>query len=236
MSEFNTYRFPLSEVLPTPAQACDYLHLSADMDDPAYSFVCQQLQELGNGQTFQSIGGYRVQAIDRIDVAQGLVHIGEGRLQCGRQVAGYLQGSDYAALFLCTAGAVFSERTRAFTQNGDQLKAYLCDALGSLSVENAMDRIQRLLEEKCQARGWNITNRYSPGYCNWPLSDQKPLFSLIGDNPCGISLNDSCLMYPIKSVSGIMGLGSGSKKRPYGCAICQNKTCIYRHLVQKTTH
>ena len=229
---FIRYEFPLVEVLPDMTQTCDYLHLTQDDDDPAFAFIKLRHQSLQ--QDYRSIGGYSVHKIREVKVAQGEVVLEEGVLQCGRQVAAYLKDSDYAALFVCTAGAIFTELTRTHTQNDEQLEAYLTDALGSLAVENAMDRIQTLLEEKCQARGWNITNRYSPGYCNWPLVDQRPLFAMIGENPTGVSLNDSCLMSPIKSVSGIIGLGPNSKKRPYGCAICQNKTCIYRRLVQNS--
>lgn len=231
MSSFIPYEIPLGQVLPSLEQACDYLHLSPDEADPAFLFVRQRREELDK--THLSIGGYSVHAISEVRVAQGEVVLDEGVLQCGRQVAAYLKESSYAALFVCTAGAIFTELTQAHNQKDEQLEAYLTDALGSLAVENAMDRIQALLEEKCQARGWNITNRYSPGYCNWPLIDQRPLFAMIGENPTGVSLNDSCLMSPIKSVSGIIGMGPNSRKRPYGCAICQNKTCIYRRLVQK---
>ncbi len=231
MSQFVSYQFPLVQVLPDMAQVCEYLHLTEDEEDPAFSFVKQRHLELQ--QDYHSIGGYCVLSIKEVKVAQGEVVLENGTLQTGRQVAAYMKDSAYAALFVCTAGPIFTELTRAHSQSDEQLEAYLTDALGSLSVENAMDLIQDSLEKRCQARSWNITNRYSPGYCNWPLTDQRPLFAMIGENPTNVSLNDSCLMSPIKSVSGIIGLGPDSKKRPYGCAICQNKTCIYRRLVNK---
>lgn len=231
MSSFISYEFPLVQVLPDMAQICEYLHLTEDDEDPAYAFIKQRHLELQ--QEERSIGGYCVVPIKEVNVSQGEVLLENGLLQCGKQVAAYLKDSAFAALFVCTAGMIFTRLTREHTRNDEQLEAYLTDALGSLAVENAMDRIQNLLEEKCQARGWNITNRYSPGYCNWPLTDQRALFSMIGENPTGVSLSDSCLMSPIKSVSGIIGLGPESKKRPYGCAICQNKTCIYRRVMNK---
>ena len=55
----------------------------------------------------------------------------------------------------------------------------------------------------------------------------------MGENPTGIALSESCLMHPIKSVSGVIGIGTTARRRAYGCVICQNKTCIYRRLVQK---
>ena len=103
----------------------------------------------------------------------------------------------------------------------------------SLAVEKAMDCIHAALGEEQAERGLKITNRYSPGYCNWPLSDQQSLFAFVGENPTGIELSPSCLMHPIKSVSGIIGIGKEARRRAYGCVVCQNKTCIYRKLVAR---
>ena len=108
----------------------------------------------------------------------------------------------------------------------------ITDALGSLTVENAMDKIQSRLADDMLADGLHISNRYSPGYCNWPLREQKTLFELIGNNPTGITLSDSCLMYPTKSVSGIIGIGPRMRRLEYGCPACDNKGCVYRRIVQ----
>ncbi|MBQ8582057.1 MAG: hypothetical protein IJ478_08265, partial [Alistipes sp.] len=130
-------------------------------------------------------------------------------------------------------GSLFSDEAHELNAQGDFLEAYIIDAIGSLTVERAMDKIHKALEVEQAERGMNITNRYSPGYCNWPLRDQRPLFDFVGENPTGIALSESCLMHPIKSVSGVIGIGVKVRRRAYGCVICQNKTCIYRRLVQK---
>lgn len=72
-----------------------------------------------------------------------------------------------------------------------------------------------------EKRGWKHTNRYSPGYCGWHVSEQQKLFSLFPvASPCGIQLTDSSLMIPIKSVSGIIGVGSHVRKLEYTCGLC----------------
>ena len=76
--------------------------------------------------------------------------------------------------------------------------------------------------------GKKITNRYSPGYCGWDVAEQHKLFQLIPDNFCGVRLNESSLMNPEKSVSGIIGIGENVKYNPYTCRICDMKDCIYR--------
>ena len=123
--------------------------------------------------------------------------------------------------------------TNQLNEQGDIMEAYILDAIGSLTVENAMDKIQEQLKLEMTANGMKISNRYSPGYCNWHLSDQKPLFELIGENSTNIQLSDSCLMTPRKSVSGIIGIGKHLKHHQYGCAVCNNTTCIYRKILNK---
>ena len=229
-SVFATHRFPLQEVLPDFEQAAGYLHLTDDQQ-PAVDFVRAQTEALKQS-GLEAVGGYVCCPVRRVDVKEGAIETDEGWLQAGTQVCGYLKESTTAALFLCTAGQIFREAYERYQAQGDILEAYLTDALGSLAVENAMDRIHASLEAEMAAKGLRITNRYSPGYCNWPITDQKALFSIVGENPTGILLNDSCLMSPMKSVSGIIGIGADVRKRPYGCAVCQNRTCIYRRLVK----
>lgn len=155
-------------------------------------------------------------------------------LEVGCQVCGYLKDSEYAILFLCTAGAEFTSLADHFTSNGDLLEAYLVDAIGSLTVENAMDKIQIGIEAEWEDPGFKITNRYSPGYCNWHLNEQKKLFYLLDGHDSGVELSESCLMLPRKSVSGIIGLGRKARKRDYGCETCHNTTCIYRKILART--
>ncbi len=228
---FRTYRFPLREALPPLDELARYLH-AADTGHPAYLYMEQKLSELRTSD-LETVGGYLTARVDALDPAAGTITVGGTVLEAGAQVCGYLKGSVEAALFLCTAGALFSDEAHALNAAGDFLEAYVVDAIGSLTVERAMDRIQRELEREQAARGWKITNRYSPGYCNWPLRDQRPLFALVGEHPTGIVLSESCLMAPIKSVSGIIGLGPAVHRRAYGCVICRNNTCIYRKIVAR---
>ena len=63
------------------------------------------------------------------------------------------------------------------------------------------------------------------------MAEQRIFFSMLPDGFCGISLTDSCLMLPIKSVSALVGIGGNIEKKPYGCAICRKKDCFKRKEV-----
>lgn len=229
---FHTYRFPYGEVLPSLDELARYLHMEEDTEHPAYCYMKERLAELTSSD-LEAVGGYAIGTIEGLDLQGGTLTVEGTTFEVGAQVCGYLKEATEAALFLCTAGALFSDEAHALNAQGEFLEAYIIDAIGSLTVERAMDKIHKALEEEQAARGMKITNRYSPGYCNWPLKDQRPLFAFVGENPTGIALSESCLMHPIKSVSGVIGIGTTARRRAYGCVICQNKTCIYRRLVQK---
>jgi len=147
-----------------------------------------------------------------------------------------MKEAEKLALFVCTAGEGFTTRSHEYNKEGNYLKGFIVDTMGSWVVERAMDLIQEKLENVLRGLEMHITNRYSPGYCNWPVSDQQSLFSLLPELPCNIRLTGSSLMVPIKSVSGIIGIGKKVKKRGYTCDICNNKTCIYRNINRNFIH
>lgn len=175
-------------------------------------------------------GGYTVFEPSAIDIKTGTVTIEDTVFDCGRQVCGYLKNAEYIILFICTAGEKFTELRQQYDKGYDYLSGFVVDTFGSLIVESAMDYIQQHIESNYAALDCKITNRYSPGYCNWPLVDQRKIFGLLPPNECNIQLTASSLMLPIKSVSGFIGAGKRVKKNKYACDICNNKECIYRKV------
>jgi hypothetical protein len=133
------------------------------------------------------------------------------------------------AVFICTAGKKIGEWSKELMDAGDLIKGYVVDVIGSSIVETAMDLIHAELEGKMKKTGLGITNRYSPGYCGWDVVEQQKLFSLLPPGFCGVSLSASSLMTPIKSISGIIGIGMNAKRKTYTCNLCDDKNCLYRN-------
>jgi hypothetical protein len=143
-------------------------------------------------------------------------------------VYGQLKKSDSIAIFICTAGEEIGKRSREAMKEGDILKGYVYDVIGSEIVETAADLMQDELEKSVQGSGRKITNRFSPGYCGWDVAEQHKLFSFFPYNYCGIRLTPSALMDPVKSISGFIGIGENVKRLPYTCSLCDMKDCMYR--------
>jgi hypothetical protein len=212
-------RFTFEEVCPDLQELQLFLKVTETDDDYPVNVIYREIMPL---------------LADNSDIAGGYIirEAHDTPLELGAQVQGYMRGASHLVLFVCTAGQVFSRLSKQYNKEGAYLEAFVADAIGSLTVENAMNKIQAQLETFANKNGKQITNRYSPGYCNWALSGQRELFGYMSTIPVNVSLTDSCLMLPIKSVSGIIGIGETVKKREYACQICKNKDCIYRKLIK----
>jgi hypothetical protein len=151
----------------------------------------------------------------------------------GKMVSTALKMSSEIALFIATCGHRVELLSKQLMKEGHSLEGLIVDLIGSEIAEGATEKVHRQIEEVAASHGFHSTNRYSPGYCNWPVSDQQQLFALLEDNHCGVRLTASSLMVPIKSVSGIIGIGKRVTNRGYACAQCPAEHCIYRDKYQK---
>jgi hypothetical protein len=155
------------------------------------------------------------------------------RFQVKKTIYMQLKKSESIAIFLCTAGEEIGSRSRKAMKERDFLKGYIYDVVGSEIVESVADILQAEIELAVLDSGKKITNRYSPGYCGWDVDDQHKLFELVPDNYCGIRLTPSALMDPVKSISGIIGIGKNVKYNPYTCLMCDQNDCVYRNIKEK---
>ncbi|QGY43367.1 methionine synthase [Maribellus comscasis] len=172
-------------------------------------------------------GGIKVLSPAFVDKTNNQIRMGNTTFSPGKIVTARLFHANSAALFVCTAGNQISEHSKKISTEGDALTGYIFDTIGSLIVEKAVDKMQEWLKNKMAIHGLNISDRFSPGYCNWDVSEQQKLFSLLPPRFCGITLSSSSLMNPIKSVSGIIGIGPELKQKGYQCNWCDDLNCFY---------
>ena len=148
----------------------------------------------------------------------------------GKIIPKMLRHSQYYAFFLVTAGSEPENLARSLMMEGSYLEGYIADLVASVIVDLAADQIQEQLRNLAANQNLKITNRYSPGYCSWNVEEQQKLFSLFPQGCCGISLSESSLMNPVKSISGIIGMGTGVIYRDYTCEICSMLNCHFRKV------
>ncbi|WP_462431224.1 vitamin B12 dependent-methionine synthase activation domain-containing protein [Bacteroides nordii] len=174
-----------------------------------------------------------ISIFDAVEVNVDGFRVEDVYFECGRKIAGLLRGSEKIAVFVCTIGAEIVSAYKRSTASGDWLRAYFFDTLGSLAVERTMDIIQKQLKKELSENNLRMTNRFSPGYCNWLVKEQKKLFSLLPHTPCNIQLSESALMIPSKSISGIIGIGSSVRLVEHSCSLCGMKNCLYKKKLHR---
>jgi len=192
--------------------------------------ICEELLEESH-YYIEGKFGYRVLNEYDISVKRDCIELsGKIILNSSRIIASQLKDSEGLTVFASTLGNKFDAWLKKLFASNDPLKGYIADLIGSVAVECAADNLEEMVIEYFSKYSISCSNRYSPGYCNWNVVEQKKLFSLLPDNFCGITLTPSSLMIPIKSVSGIIGYGKNLEKRDYACKICTQENCYMNKL------
>ena len=146
----------------------------------------------------------------------------------GEDVRAFLADCDQVILLAVTLGAgpdLLQRRRRLHDMSG----ALILDAAGSAAVENVCDKLGADLAAAFAPR--HLTDRFSPGYGDLPLNQQRWFFSLLDINRrLGVSLTESGLMVPQKTVTALVGVSDREQpKRPTGCESCAlAERCAFR--------
>lgn len=165
---------------------------------------------------------YRILPVDQMDP----------ELLQGRDILRLLEGCDEAVLMALTLGADL-EKALIREEVLNMSDAYVMDVCASIAVEEAADDFERKLRLELRESGRYLTNRYSPGYGDYPLLVQRPLLDRVNAlRAVGLTLTPTNLMVPRKSVTAVMGISTHAKPDVYGtCGHCpiQSKCSWLRH-------
>lgn len=114
-----------------------------------------------------------------------------------------LQGCGRVVLFAATVGIELDRLILKYSRIAPT-KALLMQAIGAERIEALCDAFCAELANK---RGCALRPRFSPGYGDLPLEAQREIFALLGcEKRIGLSLNESLLMSPTKSVTAFVGM------------------------------
>ena len=135
-----------------------------------------------------------------------------------------LAGCEKAYVFAATTGI---ESHRLIERNSviSPLKGMVTDCVGSAAIEAFCNKIN-LSFDNCEC----LRPRFSPGYGDMPLECQRDIIEFLQTKKnIGMTLTDSLMMVPVKSVTAIIGIGKEKNKcTGPGCMICSGINCPYR--------
>ncbi len=143
-----------------------------------------------------------------------------------KKLAVNLKGCKNVILFAATVG-VGIDRLIAKYGRISPVRALLFQAIGAERIEALCDVF---CENIARERNVGLKPRFSPGYGDLPLDAQKNIFSVLDcEKRIGLTLNDSLLMSPSKSVTALVGLFDGEGKQTQNkCSACNKTDCTYR--------
>lgn len=228
------FQYTFDELNVVPEDLTELLGFEGDIiPEPFPEIIAQAIKDASQFCNIQ--GGYRIFESVKIDLKKESIQIEDKTFYPTKIVTRQLKESTSAALFICTAGNGITVHANELISQGDPMTGYIFDVIGSITVEKAIEKIQLELESKLLQSGLKISDRYSPGYCEWSVAEQQSLFQLMPESFCGVTLSDSSLMDPIKSVSGIIGIGEKLEQKGYQCHWCTDTNCIYGKIKRRKT-
>jgi len=162
-----------------------------------------------------------------------IIYRGEGLNEKNTPLDEIYRKADGLFLFAVTIGQNVSEKIAGLFKTNEFALGSMLDSFASLGADKVADSVEihlfNLLSKKGKISPSKGISRYSPGYCGWHMSGQRRLFEFLHPEEIGISLLDSFLMKPLKSVSGVMVVGGKQifdfeDSYPF-CRQCETRTC-----------
>lgn len=103
------------------------------------------------------------------------------------------------------------------------------DAVASVAADSMVDRVEEVIAEHLPPSE-ALSLPFSAGYCDWPVSEQAKVFSLLPEDSAGVDLSDDWMMSPRKSISGLFGVGpvSAVTQTACPCSSCMRRDCGHR--------
>ena len=144
-----------------------------------------------------------------VEITPDGLKTGAGLAISSRKVVDWMKGCHQLYLTAVTLGDALDKTVSELTLNNQMTLGFLLNAYGAEAAEALMESLDQHLRAKAQTEDFQTTKRYSPGYGDWDISAQKELLSLIHADQIGITLTESYLMIPEKSVSAIIGVRRG---------------------------
>lgn len=147
-------------------------------------------------------------------------HVTLGTLPLGgRDIAKHLRGCDAAILLAATLTSAADDLIRR-AEHADLMDAVMLDAAAGAAIEAVCDELTEALRERFAPEYPFLTERFSAGYGDFPLTQQRDLIQLL-DAPrkIGLTVTPNQMLLPLKSVTAVIGLSKAPTEdaRRFGC-------------------
>lgn len=155
--------------------------------------------------TLSITAAYRI--IDITHINSPRIVLEDGTTLSGQKLSELLKDSRQALIMGATGGTKIMELIARLQKEGKLSEAVVVDAAASEITDSALDFVMAMVEQFLRPKGKFLTKmRFSPGYGDFDLLQQKEFYRLLKAQDLGITLNEACLLIPEKSVFAIAGI------------------------------
>ena len=139
----------------------------------------------------------------------------------GEDIRRHLEDCFRAVLMAATLGPDV-ETLLLRSEVTDMARAVVLDSVASAAIENVCDNLEADLRREYEAQGLYLTDRFSPGYGDLPITLQAPLCEVLDTRRrIGLTVSESGILLPRKSVTALLGISNTPRtRRSSGCANC----------------
>ncbi|MEA2015045.1 MAG: methionine synthase, partial [Thermodesulfobacteriota bacterium] len=123
------------------------------------------------------------------------------------KLAGFLNGCKEALFIGSTAGKEIMDVIREDTAGDDMTRGVVIDAVASEMTDAALDWIMGFFNRMLSRENARLTRgRFSAGYGDFLLENQKMMYDMLELNRIGITINENFILIPEKSVTAVVGI------------------------------
>lgn len=171
---------------------------------------------------------YRI--FDVCDVGDGIALNGTSLVLYGNAIREHLKNCNRAIVMAVTLSAD-ADRCIRTAESMDMTDALITDSLCTAAIEQVCDIAVEEIKKNLSSQEVYMTWRFSPGYGDLPLDIQPHILRVINaEKQIGLTINDSLIMLPRKSVTAVIGLSERPiEQKRRGCETCNlSEVCNFR--------
>ena len=186
-----------NEIEPDKKEALRYMGCKNDCPDDVFETLYEKCE-----QEYKKAASYKavMRKVPVILKGNNVVDFGFCEIQ-NENLYKNLSGCASAYVFAATTGIAVDRLIMRCNKTSPAM-AIICNSIGSSAVEVWCDEINAMINSQYETKP-----RFSPGYGGVSLEYQKDILSFLdAERKIGITLNDSLMMTPVKSVTAFVGI------------------------------
>lgn len=194
------------------------------VDDQTLALVESSFEELdrvAKGRIVYRIFELEVSGDERIKIGELEV--------ASKNLAKNLRGCSQAVLLGATLGIEVDMLMKRYSLT-QMSRTVVLQACAAAMLEEYLDDWQKDFAQEMKVQGYYLRPRFSPGYGDFNILHQGDILRMLDSaKKIGLTMTDSSMLTPTKSVTAVIGLSEENVPcHNKGCEVCEKVDCIYR--------